>query len=59
MVTADEQMNVPPAVPPLAVVVIRSQVNETLMLMFVLPLATRMSVAPRLAQVRNEPRPSA
>lgn len=53
------KMNSPPSVPPVATVVIVAHVKETLQLIDVLPFATRMSDAPRLAHVNHDPEPFA
>jgi len=49
----------PPAVPPVAAFVMVAHVNETLIAMAVLPLATRMSDAPSEAHVSHDPDPFA
>jgi len=51
--------NPPPAVPPVATFVIRAHVKSTFMAIDVLPLATRMSVGDKFAQVRKDPDPFA
>jgi hypothetical protein len=49
----------PPAVPPVAIVVSLPQVTLTFIAMAVLPFATNISEAPRLAHVNHDPEPFA
>jgi hypothetical protein len=59
IVTPAGSVNPPPAVPPVARVVIVAHVNETLHAIAVLPLATRISDAASDAHVSHEPDPLA
>jgi hypothetical protein len=59
IVTPAALINPPPAVPPVAAVVSFAQVTLTLIVMDVLPFATRISAAPNDAHVSHDPEPFA